>query len=502
VFEGVVGSSYDGDISIDDVFIDTKSGCRPTASCTFEDSLCLWSYVSNAFNMLRITGQQLKTIISDNSQPLVPTDTTLNTAYGHFLWISPTYYPTGQNKSTSIVSETIFTKNYLNGSCFTFSYFMTGVNPGTLNVYRKLYSLPNKSLEFTLSGNQGTLWKQAKIPLISAGANFELYIEVVFGSSAGNIAIDDIVLYEGSCSNIPTEPLPNTPFNCGEGTVITYDRVCNFIKDCPNGFDERNCGNCDFENSTCEYVDVSSGDIQWSRSRAASAINGPSSDNTLGTPYGYYMYISDNNVTVDFYDYATLQLNKFLKPCSPTCELEYYYHMLGASDDLDVYLLTDNKKYTLINELSGDFGDKWNRIIVPIGRISRPFKLEFEGLRFYDSTFDLAIDDIKLKNCEFPAPRPNGCPANYFTCSRLACIESNKVCDLTGDCGDNSDETSCENNIQCDFENGLCDWQHDDILSDFKWILNKGQTPTFGTGPKRGKYSKTTRVNTRVIILF
>jgi hypothetical protein len=154
-----------------------------------------------------------------------------------------------------------------------------------------------------------------------------------------------------------------------------------------------------------------------------------------------------------------------------------------------VYLLTNNKKYTLISELSGDFGDKWNRAIVPIGRVSRPFKLEFEGLRYYDSNFDLAIDDIKLKNCEFPVPRPNGCPNTYFTCSRLACVESNKVCDLTDDCGDGSDENSCDDYVQCDFENGLCLWQHEDSSSDFKWILNKGQTPSFGTGPKRGKFS-------------
>ena len=436
--------------------------------------------------MLRITSHQLQTISTGNNQLLIPTDTTLNTAYGHFLWISPTYYSNGQNKSTSIVSETIFTKNYLNGSCFVFSYFMTGVNPGVLNVYRKIYSLPNKNLEFTLTGNQGNAWKKAKVPLISVGSNFEIYIEVVLGNSAGNIAIDDLTLFEGSCADLPTEPPPNSQFDCGDGHIITYDRVCDFIKDCPNGYDEKVCGDCDFENSTCQYVDISDGDIQWSRIQAGSSINGPTVDSTLGTPYGYYLYINDNNNTVDFYDFATIQLKQFLKPCSATCELEFYYHMLGYSDDLDIYLLTDNRKYTLIGELYGDFGDKWNRMIIPIGRVSKPFKLEFEGLRFDDSKFDLSIDDIKLKNCEFPAQRPNGCPANYFKCDRLACIETNKVCDLTDDCGDNSDELLCSDYIQCDFENGLCEWKHEDPSSDFKWILQKGPTPSYQTGPKRG----------------
>ena len=232
--------------------------------------------------MLRITSEQLKTLSVANNQPLIPADTTTNTAYGHFLWISPSYYPNGLNKSTSIVSETIFTKNYLNGSCLTFNFFMTGINPGTLNVYRKLYSLPNKNLEFSINGNQGTAWKQAKIPLISVGANFELYIEVVLGNSAGNLAIDDVYLYSGSCSDIPTDPVPTTPFNCGDGNFVTYDKVCNFIKECPNGNDEKVCGDCDFESSTCQYIDMSDGDIQWSRTQAGASQNGPGADHTIG----------------------------------------------------------------------------------------------------------------------------------------------------------------------------------------------------------------------------
>ena len=236
-------------------------------------------------------------------------------------------------------------------------------------------------------------------------------------------------------------------------------------------------------------MDISEGDIQWSRVQAGSIVhNGPGADNTLGTPYGYYIYINGNNKTVDFYDFATIQLKQSLKPCSPTCELEFYYHMLGYSDDLDVYMLTDNSKYTLISELAGDFGDKWNRMIVPLGRVSKTFKIEFEGVRYEDGDFDLAIDDVKLKNCEFPGPRPGGCPpTGYYTCGRSSCVEMNKVCDLTDDCGDNTDELYCSEYTQCDFENGLCNWSNDPD-GDVDWMLQKGQTPTFATGPKRGTF--------------
>ena len=429
---------------------------------------------------MRITAQQLQTLNLNQNQNSILADTTTNTKYGHFLWLNPAYYPSvAANKTSSIVSETLFTKNYMNGGCFSFMYVLNGNNPGSLNVYRKLYSITNKSLEFNLNGNQGNEWKQALIPLRSVGDNFELYIEAVMGTN-GNIALDDLNLYDTDCSALPTTPNPFELFQCGDGSSIPIAGVCNFIKDCANGYDEKVCADCDFENSTCKYIDISDGDIKWTRTQALASPNGPSIDNTLKNQYGYYANIVDNT-NVDILDWATLQLKQTLKPCSPTCELEFYYHMFGVSDDLSVYLLSESGKYTELIDLSGDFGDKWNRILLPIGRVSKAFKLEFEGVRYEDDfEYNLAIDDIKLVNCEFPAPRPT-CPANYFTCQRKSCVLMNKVCDLVDDCGDNSDELNCQGYTACDFENGLCDWQHDPNAP-IKWILNKGRTPTFNTG--------------------
>ena len=482
MFEGVIGQTVFGDIAIDDVFIDTSSACRPTASCSFEDSLCLWSQLpTNEFNLLRITPQQLQTLSINQNQNTIQADTTTNTKYGHFLWVNPSYYPQIQaNKTTSIVSETLFTVNYMNGACLTFSYILNGNNPGILNVYRKFIALPTKSLLYSLHGNQGNDWKQASISLSPAGENYELYLEVLIGDTYGNIAIDDIFLYDEICASLPTTPNPLDLFKCNDGSVVHISNVCNFIKDCPDGEDEKICADCDFENSTCQYLDRSLGEINWARTQALAAPNGPSIDNTLKTKYGHFVSLVENNL-LNSYDYASLELDQMLKPCSPTCELEFYYHMFGKSDDLIVYIISETGKTTELVELSGDFGDKWNRYLLPIGRVSKSFKLEFEGTRYgYDSEFDLAIDDIRLINCEFPTPRPT-CPANYFTCQRKACIAMNKVCDLVDDCGDNSDELNCQGYTACDFENGLCDWQNDPN-ADIKWILYRGQTPSFGTG--------------------
>lgn len=59
------------------------------------------------------------------------------------------------------------------------------------------------------------------------------------------------------------------------------------------------------------------------------------------------------------------------------------------------------------------------------------------------------------------------------------------VCDFSDDCGDNSDESSCNNYLgRCNFENDLCQWQQQ-TDDEFNWTRRKGQTPSIYTGPSR-----------------
>lgn len=50
-FEGVVGKSYRGDISLDDVWLEEKP-CPPAGSCTFELGLCTWQNQRNGNNKM------------------------------------------------------------------------------------------------------------------------------------------------------------------------------------------------------------------------------------------------------------------------------------------------------------------------------------------------------------------------------------------------------------------------------------------------------------------
>ena len=476
VFEGIVGSSFDGDISIDDVFIDASNPCKSSGSCDFENSWCLWTPdPKNNFDFLRVTGQLLQTFSPAPFQPSVTVDTTTNTKYGHFLWTGTNYY------STSVFSETFFANKYPYGACFTFMYFMNGQDPGTLKISQKRYNIAKQEL-LSLSGDKGNSWNQAVVQINASSLNFELYIDLAIGQTQGNIAIDDLSLFSGSCSLRPTTLAPGSLFQCGDGTTVLISQTCNFIKDCANGYDEQVCADCDFEKSTCQWISTSQGSLDWLRGQAGSSSNGPSVDNTLGTAFGYYMYVDSLNP--DNFQYADLELNRQLQQSASTCELEFYYHMFGSTDELEVELIENANTYTLLLTLEDDQGDNWIRQTIKLGRVSTPFGLRFAGIRYFNGDHDLAIDDIKMRNCEFPTPRPSGCLSGYFTCARKACIAQNRVCDLIDDCGDGSDEDFCSKYSRCDFENGICDWNND-LKMPLKWRWQQGSTASYDTGPSR-----------------
>lgn len=469
VFEGDVFGIDDGNLAIDDIFINTKSACRPKASCTFEDSLCSWTQSpTNDFSLLRITAQLLDTIQPNNR---IYSDTTTNSKYGHFLWISPEYYTNiNPGRSTSILSELIPHNDYREGACFSFSYFISGENPGKIRIYKIIQQSPKQEI-FTISSSKGNKWNQERINVNNPFFDYEILVEVEIGTS-GNIAIDDLYLYPDDCSVISTTPSPDSEFNCGDGQTVSYGQVCDFIQDCANGMDEILCANCKFDETNCQFIDVSTGAIIWSRTQAKSSRNGPFIDASSSSS-GYYMQVDSVSRSSEPSSLAVLRLDQQLKPCSSTCKINFFYHMYGVSDDLKVYLVEDSYK-TLLVELKGNYGDQWYLQTLVLGRISRAFALEFHATKYStESEHDLAIDDISLINCEYPYPR-SSCRAGEFTCERKSCIPMYQVCDLVDDCGDNSDEANCDKYAQCDFETGFCDWLHDE--GDFRWQIKRGRT--------------------------
>ncbi|XP_057208724.1 MAM domain-containing glycosylphosphatidylinositol anchor protein 2-like isoform X3 [Triplophysa rosa] len=93
--------------------------------------------------------------------------------------------------------------------CFTFYYHMYGKHIGTLNAFvkQKGQSSSDAGPVWSLSGNQGERWRQAKIT-IHPVSTFQIIFEGIRGPGIeGDIAMDDVSLVEGECPDPPSNPI-------------------------------------------------------------------------------------------------------------------------------------------------------------------------------------------------------------------------------------------------------------------------------------------------------
>lgn len=334
VFESIAGTAgFLTDAAIDDISIDKRGPCQVPVSCTFEDSLCLWSHEPSDDNpkFYRISPFHLRDLDPDNK---ITMDYTTRTQYGHLLWLKSSDPSTTQK--TRLYSETLVAQRYLYDTCLTFAATL-GPN-SEIKVSRKFYESPVLSTEYRLVGPESgmTEWKRYKVPLSRSLINYEFYVEV----TVGLVGLDDIIFHKQECNTLEDED-DGTKFKCKDGTFIPMSKVCDFIRDCAGGGDEspeNQCGNCDFESSTCNYKNYGSSDtisLQWERVQAIKSNNGPNIDSTTQSELGHYAYLVTDGGS--FLAFGTLQLKQTLKRCSASCELHFYYHMYGKSDDLKVF---------------------------------------------------------------------------------------------------------------------------------------------------------------------
>lgn len=131
---------------------------------------------------------------------------------------------------------------------------MYGTGLSKLNVIKKTYksSLPG-SVVWTETGNKGDVWNLAQVSLplntTFSFSNYVLILEAVSGSSpTDDIALDDLNILTGElCPSLNT----TCAFKCQvNDQCVSEKQLCNFINDCPDGEDEKQCGynNITFEN--------------------------------------------------------------------------------------------------------------------------------------------------------------------------------------------------------------------------------------------------------------
>ncbi|KAK0068562.1 MAM and LDL-receptor class A domain-containing protein 2, partial [Biomphalaria pfeifferi] len=434
IIEGTVGSSYEGDIAIDDIFFSndncainpanatvrgssssttavpsttTQITSVPTPyDCNFESGFCGWVQdTQDQFDWTRSQGPTGST----QTGPLV--DHTKGTAQGWYAYIEAST-PRVANDSARLISQVINPGQ----RCLRFYYVMYGTTVYQLNVYVQQGS--QKTRIFRMEGEKGLSWLSASIP-INPWTPYQLVIEGVRGSSwSGDIAIDDITVPTGTC--------PEKTLDAGASS-------CTFE-------------NLPSNNSLCGYTQETDDNFDWSlNSNGTQTQNtGPYTDHTYGSFTGHYIY-TEGSSPQKANDTARIRSPTYAPGMSQQHCLTFFYQMYGADiGTLNVYQVSSGKSVhssVPIWSRSYDMGSGWRKAEMTLDLIGN-YQLIFEGIVGSGYRSDIALDDIVVKNGACPNPRT------------------------------------------CSFSNDTCLWRNlQDGSDDFDWLRNKGETASFQTGP-------------------
>lgn len=374
--------------------------------------------------------------------------------------------------------------------CFTFWYHMYARTQSQMGRFTfSLRTGSNSTRLFNATGYKGARWNYAAVSLPSVNAPYWLYFGVYRGTGIqGDIAFDDFTMYNGPCpTGIATQAPNPCAMRCTSNRqCIPSNKVCDYIRNCPDGSDEINCGGCTFEGGLCKYT-LNSGSEQWLRGRYGTPRGNvlPQIDHTTRTTTGWYMFVAP--ATGSNFGFAKLN-SALLQPTGATCEVRFWYFSYSnttSTSDLDVYFIEGPIAKTRILRLRNVNNYKWQQGIAYLGRRVERYRLSFEGSLAFRSRSSLALDDISLFECSLPQAQIS-CPSNQFQCTKTkACVGSNLLCDFQDDCGDNSDESNCAAYNGCNFERGMCSWSQVYGSDNFNWERRSGTTLTFNTGPSR-----------------
>ncbi|XP_051727344.1 MAM and LDL-receptor class A domain-containing protein 1-like isoform X6 [Ctenopharyngodon idella] len=487
IFEGRRGSSARSDVAIDDVSLhrgacsDLPNQVAPPSvplpqsapvqrreipnnsatcgiNCDFERDICTWTQLAtDVFDWTRHRGSTPTSMTGPSSD-----HTTGNGFYMYIEGDSATHGDTARLLSAQCADP--------QPQCLQFWYHMHGSSwTMGLSVYLLQYGNVAKEV-WRKREDQGNMWHLAQVDL-RPDVMFQVIFEGRRGSSAqSDVAIDDVSLHRGACSDLqnqvapPSVPLPPAATTPQPAPIQTAE--------IPNT--SASCGiNCDFERDICTWTQLATDAFDWTRHRGSTptSMTGPSSDHTTGS--GFYMYIEGDSATHG--DTARLLSAQCADP-QPQC-LQFWYHMYGSSwtMGLSVYLLQYGNVAKEVWRKRENQGNMWHLAQVDL-RPDVMFQVIFEGRRGSSAQSDVAIDDVSLHRGACSDLQNQVAPPSVplppaATTPQPAPIQTAEIPNTSASCG-----------INCDFERDICTWSQ--LATDvFDWTRHRGSTPTSMTGP-------------------
>ncbi|XP_018532272.1 zonadhesin isoform X2 [Lates calcarifer] len=385
-------------------------------NCDFEQDLCEWTQLlADVFDWTRYSG----------STPTVKTGPSSDhtTGGGHYLYIEANSASLGD--TARLISSECSDPG---PQCLQFWYHMYG-SADTMGLHVYLLHNGVANAIWWKRNDQGNMWHLAQVDITTAGG-FQIIIEGRRGSNEeSDVAIDDVKLYHGRCSDLsgtvttsppkpggnttapPSVPVPTTapqpplvnvtvqpPIEnitlppTVEATTYLFD---NNITEAP---DKRPPSHpvcqlhCNFEQDLCQWNQLLTDVFDWTRHSGftPTMMTGPASDHTTGG--GHYLYIEANSASLG--DTARL-ISSECSDSGPQC-LQFWYHMYGSADTmgLHVYLFQDRKADAVWRKRN-DQGNMWHLAQVDL-TTTGAFQIIFEGRRGSNDQSDVAIDDVSL----------------------------------------------------------------------------------------------------------
>nr|XP_023674870.1 zonadhesin-like [Paramormyrops kingsleyae] len=210
IFEGIRGSNYESDMALDDISVhsghcsgSSDTGLESTADiglkesdckldCSFEDSLCEWNQLlTDSFDWMRLRGSTPTSMTGPSS------DHTTGDGYYVYLEGNGPY-----NGDTARLLSAECPK--AGPHCLRFWYHMYGT-ADTMGL--TIYLLENGMAVrvWSLRNNQGDTWHGAQVEVRTSGM-FQIIIEGRRGTDErSDVALDDVSLSSGSCSEPPSQ---------------------------------------------------------------------------------------------------------------------------------------------------------------------------------------------------------------------------------------------------------------------------------------------------------
>lgn len=386
--EAVRGSSYRGDIALDEIKL-TPGSCdgdkgvtpSPTESRTTPVSLrttptprsrrevfCNFD-AQSLCEFTQGTGDQFDWTLNSGATSSGPSTGPTNdvSSRGYYIYAEASV-PRRNGDRARLVSPILY------GSyCIRFYYHMYGSSVGKLSVFA-IAGAQNTQL-VAYNGNQGNTWHLVQAAF-SAPQNYQYQVifEAERGSGwAADIALDEIRFQPRDCGGhvvvTTTLPPPTTQPTTPAATQID----CNFDSQ-----------------SLCGFTQDTGDNFNWSLHKGRTGSYPTTGPTTDFSGNGYYIYAEASSPRANG-DKARL-LSPFVT--GTTCLL-FSYHMNGAQMGTLNLIGKIGSSETKLWSKSGQQGNTWNSLQFRI-RTTAQFQVVFEAVRGNGYQSDIALDEISL----------------------------------------------------------------------------------------------------------